>query len=341
RSRVGDQGHGLLARPRYAFPDDGRLQERQPAVRNPERPRRLPGAAARERGPARTDARRRRAGLRPLRAGSLFLRAVRDVGPAAGGRGPEHRDRDAVRPRDTRAPSRDQGDQGRRRRRGVPHRHAHPGRRDPLPRRLLRPARPGRGTMTRRRAGFRWDWGAEAAHLVAFLALVFVLCWYAGIGLAETVSTYVEEGRFTLAGLVVALNLGMGALLYAALRFAAGTVRLGFLLLVVLGLLVDRVVIETTDTLPSAETISLAYHDRAQASAFFEHFVGGGMILRLLAMALLAIGLLRIAALRRRRVSGVATLGAIVGFVLSVAAGIFLELRTGGAFDSYMEPYRL
>lgn len=195
--------------------------------------------------------------------------------------------------------------------------------------------------MTRRRAGFRWDWGAEAAHLVAFLALVFVLCWYAGIGLAETVSTYVEEGRFTLAGLVVALNLGMGALLYAALRFAAGTVRLGFLLLFVLGLLVDRVVIETTDTLPSAETISLAYHDRAQASAFFEHFVGSGMILRLLAMALLAIGLLRIAALRRRRVSGVATLGAIVGFVLSVAAGIFLELRTGGAFDSYMEPYRL
>src|SRR5690606_23457019 len=121
------------------------------------------------------------------------------------------------------------------------------------------------------------------------------------------VAGFLEEGRSALAGLVVLLNLGMAAVAYAAFRYGSRPVSFAMGALLIVGTLLDRLVIETTDMLPSVETISLAIHDRAQASAFLEHFVGGGMVLRLLAMASIAALALYLLA-RRRRPSKVATM---------------------------------
>jgi lipid A ethanolaminephosphotransferase len=184
----------------------------------------------------------------------------------------------------------------------------------------------------------RKQWWPGAGRIAVFVVLLFGLCWYAGVDFARTLALLVEEGRFPHAGLLIALNVCMAAAFYAALRWASRSLRAVLVALFLLGVSVDRVVLETTDTLPSAETISLAIHDRAQAGSFFEHFVGGGMALRLLAMALTVALVMRFAVRPRPRP---AVLGALVGMGLAAAAGIFLELRTGGAFDTYVEPYRL
>src|SRR5690606_15903263 len=112
------------------------------------------------------------------------------------------------------------------------------------------------GPMMTRHPGSPEHWSRSAGRFVVFLGVVFGLCWYAGIRFVDTLASLLEEGRFAHAGLLVLLNLGMAVALYAVLRCASRPIRLVFASFFVLGVLIDRLALETTDILPSAETVS-------------------------------------------------------------------------------------